>query len=228
MITINKNLILLISLLWVSLLTLPAQALPNKKINVGILVFDQVETLDFTGPLEVFNLANDNYPKPIFNVYVISANEKVFTTSHHLKTFADFTLKNFPQPDILIVPGGPGVNNLLENRNVINFIKDQSTKVNLLASVCSGSLLLAKSGLLNNLKSTTHHSRMQQLRQISPTTTIVKNVKYVDNGKIISSAGVSSGIDMSLYIIAKQLNPQIALATANDMEYNNHLLIDEA
>ena len=187
--------------------------------NVAILIFDDVELLDFTGPFEVFSVTGrqDN-PKP-FNVYTVAEKSAPIATRNGLSVNPQHTIQNCPQPDILLIPGGQGTRKEMNNPVLINWIKDCSQKAELVLSVCTGALLLAKAGLLEDLSATTHRSAIELLKEIAPNTTIQTHKRFVDNGKIILSAGVATGIDMSLYVVARLLGKQQALQTAQYIEY---------
>ena len=196
-----------------------------KKKNVGIFIFDLVEVLDFSGPYEVFSSARlvkksthsiQNKPQA-FNVFTFSEKKKYISASGGLKVKSDFILKNCPTLDILILPGGIGTRKLLENKNIINWLKIKKN-VNIIASVCTGSLLLAKAGLLEKKKATTHWGALKLLKKISASTKVMKKNKYVFD-KYYTSAGVSTGIDMSLYIIENLYGKTIAKNTAKYIEY---------
>lgn len=129
-------------------------------------------------------------------------------------------LENCPQPDILLIPGGYGTRQQMHNQTLVDWIKEYSKQAELTLSVCTGALLLAKAGLLENLAATTHHLAIDLLQQTAPNTEIRANERFVDNGKIILSAGISAGIDMSLYVVAKLLGKKQAIETAEYMEYD--------
>jgi transcriptional regulator GlxA family with amidase domain len=192
----------------------------NPPRNVAILIFDDVELLDFTGPFEVFSVTGtrDN-PKP-FNVYTVTEKSAPITTRNGLSVNPQYTIQNCPQPDILLIPGGQGTRREMDNPVLIDWIKDCSEKAELVLSVCTGALLLAKAGLLEGLKATTHHTAIDLLKQIAPNTTIQADSRFVDNDKIILSAGIATGIDMSLHVVARLLGRDQALQTAQYIEYN--------
>ena len=178
-----------------------------KKINVGIFIFDEVEVLDFAGPFEVFSRtrllkgaesrrSNDSAP---FNPFTVSIDKKPLTATGGLKIIADYTFNNFPKIDILIVPGGYGTRTLLNNEILLKWIKAVSDKANITASVCTGSLLLAKAGLLEGKRATTHWGAIEALKSISKDIQVITERRVV-NDEIITSAGVSSGIDMAFMI----------------------------
>ena len=194
--------------------------------NVGIFIFDLVEVLDFAGPYEVFSSARfakkstaniHNLTTP-FNVFTFSEQKKIITANGGLRVRIDYTLKDCPNLDILIIPGGIGTRVLLNNKKFLSWLI-ANRNINIIASVCTGSLLLAKAGLLSGKKATTHWGSMGLLKKLSPTTNIIKKKKYIFD-RYYTSAGISSGIDMSLHIIEKVLGKKIAKNTAKYIEYN--------
>lgn len=192
----------------------------NQSRNVAILIFDDVEILDFCGPYEVFGVTDrQNQPQP-FKVYTVAAELKPIIARNQLSVNPHYTLENCPQPDILLVPGGYGTRQQMHNQVLIDWIKECSQQTELTLSVCTGALLLAKAGLLENLAATTHHLAIDLLKTVAPTTEIKADERFVDNGKIILSAGISAGIDMSLYVVAKLLGKEQAIETAKYMEYD--------
>ena len=186
--------------------------------TLGILLFDEVEVLDFCGPFEVFSVAR-HVGKPIFEVVTIAEKSQI-STRGGLKVIPDFALYEEPKLDILIVPGGQGTRREINNPRLIEWIKSSAIKVELLLSVCSGSLLLAKAGLLDGLKATTHHNALELLRSMAPATEILPEERFIDNGRVIVSAGISAGIDMSLYVVGRLMGSSVAEATAAHMEYD--------
>ncbi len=196
-----------------------------KKKNVGIFIFDLVEILDFSGPYEVFSSVRLSKKSTFsiqnlaqaFNVFTVSERKKLITTTGGLKVKSDFILKNCPTLDILIIPGGIGTRKLLDNKNVLKWLLLKKD-MDIVASVCTGSLLLAKAGLLKERKATTHWGALKLLKKLSPSTKVIKRRKFIfDN--YYTSSGVSSGIDMSLHIIEKLLGKKIAKNTAKYIEY---------
>ncbi|MBD0833219.1 DJ-1/PfpI family protein [Aestuariibaculum sediminum] len=192
----------------------------TKKINVGIFIFNEVEVLDFAGPFEVFSLVEDNNQK-IFNVITIGEGNKLLSARNGLKVHSDYLFNNHPKLDILIIPGGYGAEHIeIKNKCLLNWIKEQSNKVQILASVCTGALLLAECGLLNNKKATTHWMDLDRLEQDYPKIEVVRDVKFVDEGNLLTSGGISAGINMSFHIIKRLLGKEIAEHTAKRMEYD--------
>ena len=198
-----------------------------KKINVGILIFDEVEVLDFAGPFEVFSRtrllkgaesrrSDESAP---FNPFTVSIDTKPLTATGGLKIIADYTFNNFPKIDILIIPGGFGTSTLLNNESLLKWIKAVSDKANITASVCTGSLLLAKAGLLEGKRATTHWGAIEALKSISKDIRVITERRVV-NDDIITSAGVSSGIDMAFMIVENLYGEQVASDTAKYIEFH--------
>ena len=187
--------------------------------NVAILIFNEVEVLDFCGPFEVFSVTNEIHSLKPFNVYTVAESDKPVIARNNLSVNPRYTINNCPKPDILIVPGGQGTRKEMNNPVLVNWVKDSFNHVELLLSVCTGALILAKAGLLDGLTATTHHGALDLLKKTAPKTKIVKDQRFVDNGKIILSAGISAGIDMSFYVVEKLLDKSAVVATSKQMEY---------
>ncbi|QDP39404.1 DJ-1/PfpI family protein [Radiobacillus deserti] len=192
------------------------------KRTVGIFMFNEVEVLDFAGPFEVFSLAKllDTDEKA-FNVKLISQSEEPVTARNGLKVVPDFSFFNHPPIDILIIPGGYGAEEIeIHNQTALNWIVQQESKVEILASVCTGALLLAKAGLLDGRKATTHWMDTDRLEQEFPKVSVQRDVKFVDEGSIITSGGISAGINMSFHIVSRLHGNEVARNTAKRMEYD--------
>jgi len=198
-----------------------------KKINVGILIFNEVEVLDFAGPYEVFSRtrlekgaesrkSNDSAP---FKVFTVSVNDKTIKATGGLKVISDYTFLNSPKIDILIIPGGYGTRPLLNNEDVLNWIKSISNDSEITSSVCTGALLLAKAGLLDGKRATTHWGAIGALKSINKNIQVIDNRRIV-NDEIITSAGVSSGIDMAFMIVENLYGEQVASDTAKYIEFH--------
>ena len=187
--------------------------------KVAIFIFDDAEVLDFAGPFEVFSVTSELNNYEPFEVYTVAEKSAAISARNGLSVNPDYTILNCPQPDILIVPGGIGTRILMNHQPVIDWIKSCAEIAELVLSVCTGSLLLAKAGLLEGLEATTHHQVFDLLIEIAPNTTVVKDRRFVDNGKIITSGGISAGIDMSLYVVGRLLGKEKAEQTAEHMEY---------
>lgn len=188
--------------------------------KVAILIFDEVEVLDFCGPFEVFAVTGARTEQKPFEVFTVAEASQPITARNGLSVNPTFTFANCPQTDILIIPGGYGTRPLMHNQIVLDWIKAQATNAEIVMSVCTGALLLAKIGLLDGLSATTHWGALDLLRDIAPETTVKPNTRFVDNGRILLSAGISAGIDLSFHIVTRLLGKDVAQETARWMEYD--------
>ena len=189
--------------------------------NVAILVFDDVEILDFAGPYEVFNVASQTTTPPAFFVYNVGISHRPAIGRGRFIVTPAYTIDDCPQPDVLIIPGGYGTRPLLKHEKLLAWLHVQSTKAEWLLSVCTGALLLAKAGLLKNSEATTHHTAFQELKDLSPTTSIVEDRRFVQtSSRIMTSGGISAGIDLSLHMVEKLVDLETRVAVVSEMEYN--------
>ncbi|RKL65187.1 AraC family transcriptional regulator [Salipaludibacillus neizhouensis] len=198
----------------------------NKQWTVGILLFDEIEVLDFAGPFEVFSVTKyEDFTTRAFIVSTISETGEMIHARNGLKVQPDYSFENAPSFDIVVVPGGPGARETqIHNRRVIEWITSQMTNVHIMTSVCTGAFLLAKAGLLNGKTATTHWFSYDRFENKFPKVTLQRNVKFVDQGNIVTSGGVSAGINMSFHIVNRLLGKEIASNTARGMEYE--ILLD--
>jgi len=193
-------------------------------INVGIYPYNKVEVLDFAGPFEVFSTAarvnarvspgSDN----LFNVYTVSEDTNPLFTRGGLEVVPEHNISDHPRINLLIIPGGI-VSDELAKDHVVSWIKSSSDIANITASVCTGAFLLAKAGLLKSKSATTHWEDINDLQLMFPDIKIKENVRWVDEGPIITAAGISAGIDMSLHLISRVANEDLAVRTAQQMEF---------
>ncbi|MFW5748466.1 MAG: DJ-1/PfpI family protein [Chloroflexota bacterium] len=190
--------------------------------HLAILLFDDVEVLDFAGPFEVFAVTRDlsDETQPLFNVYTIAEEMRPIIARNGLSVNPAYTLAGCPQPDVFLIPGGNGRRQAMNNPVIIDWIKSQSAQAEHVLSVCTGAFLLANAGLLDGLSATTFHTALDELRAHPAGITVVDNRRFVDNGQVITSAGISAGIDMALHVVAKLHGIEQARHTAAHMEYN--------
>ena len=188
--------------------------------NVAILIFDEVEVLDFCGPFEVFSVMGREKDQKPFNVYTVGGKPGPVLARNQLSVNPRFRLDDCPPPDLLVVPGGWGTRREMNNPIIIEWIKATAEACELVLSVCTGALLLAKAGLLDGLKATTHHEALNLLRELAPKAIVLDGQRVIDNGRIVVSAGVSAGLDASFRIIARLLGPAEASETARYIEYD--------
>lgn len=191
----------------------------NNPRTLTILLFDNAEVLDFCGPIEVFSVANRFTDPPAFNVVTVAEQSGPITTRGGLSVNPHHRLSDCPKTDILLLPGGQGTRKEMHKPVLIDWIKQVSANAELVLSVCTGALLLAKAELLDRLEATTHHGAIDLLRQIAPKTIVHADRRFVDNGRIVCSAGIAAGIDMSLHVVGRLLGQEVAEKTALQMEY---------
>jgi transcriptional regulator GlxA family with amidase domain len=187
----------------------------NARKNVAIFIHEGVELLDFAGPGEVFSAAGRNGE---FNVYTVAASSQPALSQGFVMIKPEYTIANCPPPDIIILPGGR-TDVPLGNQEVIEWIKKSSKRAEIIMSVCTGAFLLAKAGLLDGLEATTHWNSIESLKESAPRAAVRENVRFADNGHIITAAGVSAGIDASLHVVDRLLGREAATRTARYMEY---------
>jgi len=216
-------LVLLCTLMLVCMISVTANAdAPPEKVaeprNVAILIFNGVEVLDFAGPTDVFAHVRDPQGKVVFKLYAVAKSMEPITSQGFVKITPNYTFADCPKPDILVIPGG-GTGGVVRDEATMKWIKDSGAESERVISVCTGAFIMQAAGFLDGMKATTHWSAIEQLRKLSPTTTVVENVRYVDNGRIVTSAGVSAGIDMTLHVVAKLLGFDAAEKAAFNMEY---------
>ena len=190
----------------------------------GILLFHGVEVLDFCGPFEVLSVTRVNEalrqtePSP-FEVVLVSETLAPITTAGGMQVLPMAAFETCPPLDLLLVPGGMGTRKEMLNERVLQFVRTQAATVALTASVCTGALILAKAGLLNGLRATTHWRALDLLQEVCPEVTVDARANVVDEGRIMTSAGIAAGIDLALRIVQRFQGEAIARATARHMEY---------
>ncbi len=171
--------------------------------NLAILIFEDVEVLDFCGPFEVFSVASRFTDPPAFTVLTVAERAGPVLTRGGLGVNPHHRLADCPRPDLLLVPVGQGTRREMYNAVLTDWINAQSQEAELVLSVCTGALLLAKAGLLNGLEATTYHGAIDLLREVAPKTTLHTDRRFVDNGRVVCSAGIAAGIDMSLHAVGR-------------------------
>jgi transcriptional regulator GlxA family with amidase domain len=200
-------------------------------LNVAILLFPDVEVLDFAGPFEVFSRtrlvpgvesrrSNDSAP---FQVFTIAKTSGTILATGGLAVLPEYNFSNHPKIDLLIVPGGFGTRQLLTDQETLEWIRKIASEAKITASVCTGALLLTKAELLNGLETTTHWGALDLLESINQSgqhnMKVLRDQRFVDSGKIVTSAGVSAGMDMSLHIVERLFGKDVADETATYIEY---------
>lgn len=191
---------------------------------VGIFIFNEIEVLDFCGPFEVLSVTRLNEQERLettspFDIKLISMTKDVVVTTGGMKILPDFDFDTCPKLDILIIPGGMGTRKLMYEEKILIFIKSKKKEIELLASVCTGSLILSNTGLLDGINATTHWKSLPRMEEEFENVKVCKDKHFIEDGNIITSAGISAGIDMALYIVKKYFGEDISRATAKHMEY---------
>lgn len=192
--------------------TQAAEAPTRKK--VAILIFDGVEIIDFTGPYEMFGVAG-------FEVFTVAATKSSISTYLGMMVTPTYAFAEAPQPDVLVIPGG-GLGEAMSSEPTLKYIKAATEQAQFTMSVCNGAFLLAHAGLLDGLTATTTRGNIARLTERYPNVKVVYDQRYTDNGKIITTGGLSAGIDGALHVIERMLGPKAAEEVAIAEEYPWH------
>lgn len=187
--------------------------------HAAILLFDEVEVLDFAGPFEVFSVCGRRSQLEPFLVTTVSERGQSIRARNGLVVTPTHSFASCPPIDLLLVPGGFGTRREMRNPVVLEWVAKHGRSCELLLSVCTGALVLGSAGLLDGLAATTHHMAFPELRAAAPHTAILEDARIVDNGRVILSSGVSAGIDMALHVVARLHGDDLARETSRYMEY---------
>jgi transcriptional regulator GlxA family with amidase domain len=193
--------------------------------TVGVFLFQDVEALDFAGPYEVFTTASRVFnrfhpaePAP-FNVFTVAESRSTVRARAGLSVVPDHDFQDHPHIDLLIVPGGV-VTEELAKPQVSEWIAARSGSTGITASVCTGAFLLARAGLLEKKAATTHWEDIAEMQAMFPSVTVLKDQRWVDEGRIVTSAGISAGIDMCLHLVERIVDRRLATSTARQMDFD--------
>ncbi|MGB9752707.1 DJ-1/PfpI family protein [Roseiflexus castenholzii] len=193
-----------------------------RKRTVAILIFDDVELLDFAGPFEVFssvrNLTGDH--ERLMDVFTVAESTAPVRCRNGLVVQPERSIDECQTVDVLVIPGGAGVRTALERNHVVEWVRTRAQEAELTVSVCTGSFLLAQAGLLSGRPATTHWERIGEMRERFPEVEVVEDERWVDTGDIITAAGVSAGIDVALHVVRRLYGADVARATALGIEYD--------
>ncbi len=183
---------------------------PEKEISICFYLQDNVEVLDFAGPLEVFRVAG-------FNVFIVSKTKDKITSQGSLTIIPDYSIEDAPASNVMIFFGGAH-SKPTNDTVVIKWIQTRKKNTEYFISVCTGAFILGKAGILDNLTATTYHTQIKELQKVLPKTRVLSKVRFVDNGNVITTAGISAGIDGALHFISKIKGADFAKQIANDIE----------
>ena len=188
--------------------------------HIGLLLFDGVEELDAVGPWEVLAYWTHQYPEDGWTVWCLSADGEPVTAAKSLVLGAHHSVDSAPAMDVLLHPGGIGTRRLLKDAGHLEWVRTQRAEVPLLASVCTGSLVYAAAGLLTGRRATTHWASLNLLSELDPTVIPAVDARFVDDGDLITSAGVSAGIDMALHLVARLAGRDRAREVRRGIQYD--------
>ncbi len=185
-------------------------------LTIGIVLFDDCEELDWAGPWEVFTMART----PGDVVVTISERAEPVRCAKGLRVLTDHTFADAPPLDVLLVPGGKGSRGERENPAMLEFVARSAAGCTWVTSVCTGVFVLHGAGLIKDQRVTTHWGAIKEFRAIAPEVTVLEDVRYVRTGNVVTSAGVSAGIDMALWLVGQLYSVEHARTTQYAMEYN--------
>ena len=198
-----------------------AEATPDdrRRRQIGILLFDGVEELDAVGPWEVLSTWTQQHPEDGWDAFCLSPDGRPVRSAKTLVLGAHHSIANAPNMDVLVHPGGPGTIAMLHDRSHLDWVRRQRTTVPLMTSVCTGSLVYAAAGLLVGRTATTHWASLNLLSELDPTIITDVSSRFVDDGDLITSAGVSAGIDMALHLVARLTTLEHAQEVRRAIQY---------
>jgi len=185
----------------------------------AILVFPDVEILDFAGPFEVFGAADETAGGGVLRVVTVAESREAVTTRNGLRVIPDHTLADCPAAQLLVIPGGYGTRRLEVSPVMLAWIRERARDAEITMSVCTGSIVLARAGLLDGLRATTHHTAFDRLRSAGPAVLVEESARFTDNGRILTAARIAAGIDCALHVVSRLLGPLAATATARYLEH---------
>ncbi|MEU8874274.1 DJ-1/PfpI family protein [Streptomyces javensis] len=188
--------------------------------KIGILLFPDVEELDAIGPWEVLSYWTRNFAEDGWQVFCFSADGRPVTCAKGLAVAAHHAMADLPALDVLLHPGGQGTRPQLRDDQHLEWVRAQRRSVPLMTSVCTGSLVYAAAGLLAGRPATTHWASLDRLAELDPTIDVRSDERFVDDGDLITSAGVSAGIDMALHLVARLASPERARQVRRGIQYD--------
>jgi len=187
------------------------------KRTIAIVIFDRVEELDFVGPWEIFTFLRDIQPDTC-EVFTVSERGGEVRCAKGLRVLADHSFESAPRADVILVPGGMGTRTEVDNPRIVEYIRRAAGEAELTTSVCTGAFMLERSGLLTGRRATTHWRSLDRLRALG-TVDVVEGERYVDAGTVVTSSGISAGIDMALYLVGRLWGPEAARRVQKGVEY---------
>lgn len=193
---------------------------PHERRHIGLFLFDGVEELDAVGPWEVLSYWTQAYPEDGWSISCLSPDGGPVRAAKGLVLGAHHSIADAAALDVLINPGGPGTRPMLRDERHLDWVREQREQVPLMTSVCTGSLVYAAAGLLVGRRATTHWASLNLLSELDPTVITDVDARFVDDGDLITSAGVSAGIDMALHLVARLADVERARAVRREIQYD--------
>lgn len=187
------------------------------RVNVAVFVYEGVELLDFAGPGEVFAGSTGSDGRRCY-VYTVGGSTEPITSQGFVEVTPEYSTANCPPPDVIVIPGGNS-RRAIENTDVVDWLRRTAPQTQVVLSVCTGVFILGRAGLLDGIEATTHWSALAGLERDFPECTVIHDRRFVDNGKVVTSAGVSAGIDGALHTVQKLFGAEAAVMRARGMEY---------
>jgi transcriptional regulator GlxA family with amidase domain len=195
---------------------------PSSTRHIGLLLFDDVEELDAVGPWEVLSYWTLHHPTDGWSISCLSRDGAAVTAAKGLPLTPHHSMGDVPALDVLIHPGGQGTRTLMRNPQHLAWVRVQAATVPLMTSVCTGALVYAAAGLLSGRPATTHWESLDLLHELDPSIDVDPDARYVDDGNVITSAGVSAGIDMALHLVARLAGVDRAREVRRAIQYDPH------
>ncbi|WP_280403256.1 DJ-1/PfpI family protein [Nocardia brasiliensis] len=187
---------------------------------IGLLLFPGVEELDAVGPWEVLSVWTQYFPDDGYTVFAFAEHEGPVECAKGMRIEAQYSFATAPRRDVLIIPGGMGTRPMLNDDAALDWVRAQRATTPLITSVCTGSLVLAAAGLLAGRPATTHWASLEHLRELDPTIAVSTEERFVDDGDIITSSGVSAGIDMALHLVRRLAGAERARQVRHTIQYD--------
>ena len=189
-------------------------------LNIGIAIFDGAEELDFAGPWEVLAFWSQYWPDDEVTVFTVAREERPITSAKGLRVIPDHTWDSAPDIDVLVYPGGQGTRVQVKDESVHEWLEKIRASGALMTSVCTGALVYAGAGFLEGRPATTHWENFDELLAIDPSIKADKESRFVDDGDVVTAAGVSAGIDMALHLVARLHSEERARQVKRGIQYD--------
>jgi transcriptional regulator GlxA family with amidase domain len=188
-----------------------------RKRNVAIVVHEGIDLLDFAGPGQVFQVALSDRGRA-FQVYTVAVKAEPILSQGFVKVTPNYSIKDCPKPDIIVIPGGQ-TRGVMHNEPLMAWLKAVAPETEIMFSVSTGAFVLGKLGLLDDKEATTHYNSVGGLQEMFPKCRVQRDRRVVDNGSVVTTAGIAAGIDGALHIVARLYGPERAVQTARYIEY---------